>query len=109
MSPNPTGLTILKIGLRVFEMKGWGVAFATYWSTTTWLPSGVYTGGLTTNGIAQGAKMQLEIEKMLKDRSIKSSDDFADRIASMLSTYTTGLIVQATLSIPPNTKPETVI
>jgi len=113
MSPNPTGLAALKSGLRTFMFSSWGVSFAAYWTSTTWLPTGVYTGGIVTNGTVQGAGLQSELTSMLTRTDALSDKnsmrEFANRMAGILYTYTTGLIVQATLSVPPNTKTEKVM
>ena len=108
MSPAPTALPALKTGLKIFEFTGWGTAFAAYWTSTTWTPSGIYTGGIVTNAPAMGAALQSEINTFITSGGSKTMEAFADRIATVLYTYTTGLTVQATLSVPPNTKVETV-
>lgn len=107
MVPNPIGLAALKAGLRIFKFASWGTALSVYWTTVVWLPSGIYTGGITTNAVVQAAGLQSEINSMLLS-GMRTSDEFANRIATILYTYTTGLTVQATLSVPPNTKVETV-
>lgn len=107
MSPSPTGLSALKIALRVYMFKGWGTGFAAYWQSTIWSPSGIYTGGVTINASTQGTSLQSEIDGALRTQ-FQDMDAFARKIAELLHTYTTGLTVQATLSVPPNTKVETV-
>lgn len=113
MSPQPQGLAALKSSLRVYNFATWGAAFTAYWTAVIWLPSGVYTGGVTTNAPAQGVALQNEINTILRSEFTSSKnktvEDFADRIAGALHTYTTKLTVQATLSVPPNTKVETVM
>lgn len=109
MSPSPIGLSALKTGLRVFDFLTWGNAFAVYWQSTVWTPTGVYTGGITTNAIVIGAALQSEINLLIFTERPRDMMTFADRIATILTTYTTQLLVQATLSVPPNTKVEKVM
>lgn len=107
MSPAPVGLAALKTALRVYMFRGWGIAFASYWQSTIWMPTGVYTGGITANASAQGSALQSELDGLIT-KGFSDMDSFARKIAELLHTYTTGLQVQATLSVPPNTKVETV-
>lgn len=107
MSPAPTGLPALKTALRAYMFKGWGAGFAAYWQSTVWTPSGIYTGGVTINASTQGTSLQSQIDSSLRSQ-FQDMDSFARKIAELLHTYTTGLTVQATLSVPPNTKVETV-
>lgn len=113
LSPSPTGLSTLKTALASHKFIGWGAAFSTYWMSTIWIPKGIYTGGITLNGVIVGGALQNEIDRMLlvdfAPESKKTMKDFADRIASILHTYTTKLLVQAALSVPPYTKTEIVI
>jgi hypothetical protein len=115
MHPVPSGLEALKTNLRSFYFTTWGTAFLSYWQTTVWPPDtiGLYLSGVFVNAPIAAAQLQSEINNLLFSEQPKSMlgspDAFAERIAEIISTYTTKLQVQAVLSIPPYTTTEFVV
>jgi hypothetical protein len=108
MPPNAVGLAALQTGLRIAGFSKWGVAFAAYWQTTIWMPTGVYVGGVATNAIAQGALLQVDIDNLIRTGS-KDIPEFANRIGDLLHKYTLNLTVQAGITVAPYTKVEKVM
>lgn len=104
MIPRPAGLAILKNAIRSYDFTTWGPAWQVYWSTTVWLPAGVYITGKTTNHAIQAVAMQAELTAMIAEYSVSwpgTMEVFANRIANILYTYTTGLLVLTSLTVPP--------
>jgi hypothetical protein len=97
------GPNVLVPGMRAPLMTGWGAAFASYSVATRFTPVGVEVSGVITNASAQASILQAAITSLMPVYS-PSIQAFGERIAALLSTYTTGLMVQVTLSVPPGTK-----
>jgi len=114
MFASPVDLVALQESLRTYEFQSWGESFAAYWQSTLWLPAGIYVSGVTTNHAALAAPLQAEIDDLIylgqpAENYENTMEEFADRLASILYTYTTELIVQAVITPPPYTKTEMVI
>jgi hypothetical protein len=108
MSAAPAGLPALRRGLRSYLFASWGVSFSGYWQSVIWMPTGTHISGVMTNAVQIGAALQSDINRLMTSERPGSYGHFAERISDILYTYTTRLLVQATLSVSPYTRVESV-
>lgn len=100
----PVGSTVPLVipSLQVYKMASWGVTFGAYWQSTIWVPLPPYSLGVTIDGTPVGAAMQPEINALfMPDRQWRTLEQFAQRLSTILYTYTTKLHVLGTRISPP--------